>query len=168
MQEVIEENPFLKAQKKLDSEHKRTKYVQDNMKYISPREIVLNPEQVRLGKRKDVIHYVPITETMKILLEDETFNLIHCPNTDQEENAVLSEMKQGSIFKTNPYFKENPSACGIILYSDAVEIKGTVALRPLLTFINIFYLIGIICIVMSIAKYLTLYLHKVYLKIWYK
>ena len=55
------------------------------MKYIPPREIVLNATKVKLGAKKDVVHYIPLQESMKTLLEDESFSdLISMKNYSKE------------------------------------------------------------------------------------
>ena len=125
VKEVVEDDWFLLAQSKLSSEYKRTRYVTDHMQYVEPKELVLNSKKVKEGAKKDVLHYVPVTQSIKALLEDETLNKLLLLSTDQkEQGADYAEVKHGNIYKTNRFFKENPNAIGIILYSDAVEIKA--------------------------------------------
>ena len=58
----VENSAFLRAQTKLDSEYKRTKYVRDNMKYIATVEVLLNKEDVRRGEKKEVFNDVSVVE----------------------------------------------------------------------------------------------------------
>ena len=58
--DVFEGDPFLKAQEKLNSDYKRTKYIQESPTFVKPQEIVLNQAAVLLGEKKEVIHYVSI------------------------------------------------------------------------------------------------------------
>ena len=60
--DVLGNDNFLNAQIALKSEYKRTKFVQENMQYVGPDEIVLNEEEIKQGKKKDVLHFVKISE----------------------------------------------------------------------------------------------------------
>ena len=71
---TAEDDPFLNAQCKLDSEYKRTKFIQTHMTYVAPKEIVLNKTEADLGRKKDIIHYVPVTKSVQAVLEDPSFN----------------------------------------------------------------------------------------------
>ena len=89
IKEVIEDDLFVIAQQKLNSEFKRTRYIQENMTYIEPREIILNSREVRLGAKKEVIHYVPVTESLKALLEDESFNNLLANSNPRQEWPII-------------------------------------------------------------------------------
>ena len=67
---VASNDYFLEVQEQLNTPHKRIKYVRDHMKYVAPIEKVLNKSEVLQGRSKDVIHYVPLTESIKNLFED--------------------------------------------------------------------------------------------------
>ena len=41
------EDEFLAAQRKLNTEHKRTVFIKEKFIYVSPKEIVLNPRKVK-------------------------------------------------------------------------------------------------------------------------
>ena len=123
--ELIETNPYLKAQEQLNSEYKRTKFIQEDKNCFHPQEILLNHEQVRLGHRKDVYHYVSIIDSFKCLVQDPKFikmeqTATHVSNADEK----LRDLKDGSRYQSCEYFKENRDAYTIILYSDAVECKN--------------------------------------------
>ena len=53
IQDLVSNNKFLKAQESLNSEYKRTKFIQENMKYVAPIELILNKSDVKLGRKKD-------------------------------------------------------------------------------------------------------------------
>ena len=76
----------MKAQELLATEPARKKFIRENFPYIEPREIVLNSEEVDRGKLKDIVHYIPIKETLKFIYGDKTYQA-------QEHNLVRSEMK---------------------------------------------------------------------------
>ena len=123
--EVVWQDRFLLAQEELNTEYKRTKYVQENMGYVSPKEIILNPEDVRKGRKKDVYHYVPITESIRSLVSDHSFNKMMALKTREKiDDRKIRDIKDGSWFKSNTYFRNNPDAFSLILYSDAVELKN--------------------------------------------
>ena len=56
--DVEKHDDFLDAQHTLDSEYKRKQFLKDNVVYVPPEEIVLNPKEVKDKKAKDGVHYV--------------------------------------------------------------------------------------------------------------
>ena len=104
--EVMGDDEFVEAQKNLSSEYKRNKYIQEHFKYVPPIEIVLNKEEVSRGEAKEVIHYVPVTQSFKHLLEDKSFNDLlenERNNLDKADKDVLRDFTDGSAFKQNKY-----------------------------------------------------------------
>ena len=125
VQDVFQNDQFLKAQLELSSEYKRRKFVQQNMTYVGPKEVVLNPEEVGKGMKKEVLHYVPIDETIKNLLEDPSFNkMLAMKPVNRAAGNKLVDVKDGSVYRHSDFFQQNPEAFSIIMYSDAVELKG--------------------------------------------
>ena len=122
--DVIENDFFLKAQAKLNTQYKRNKYVHDNMKYDAPIEILLNKEEVENGGKREICHYVPIQNSLKTLMEDKTMVAMmeRERNRPSGESIKICDIKDGNFIKSNEYFKINKEAHGIILYSDGVEI----------------------------------------------
>jgi hypothetical protein len=41
---------------------------------------------------------------------------------EQNHDSVLTDLKDGRIFRTSPFFLENPNAIQIILFQDAFEL----------------------------------------------
>jgi len=121
-----DDDSFLAAQQNLNSEYKRTKFIQENFKYVHPVEIVLNKDAVRRGEAKDVIHYIPVTRSATILLEDVTLNTVFEEerNKDKVDRNVISDFVDGDAFKKNKFFKNNPGAYAAHFYSDSVEISN--------------------------------------------
>ena len=122
---VIKDDFFLIAQEKLNTQYKRTKYVKENMKYVDPLEIVLNKSGVERGESKDVVHYIPIIDTLKNLMEDKTVIKMLDVNGMNEVNndSAIGDITDGSVFRSNQFFQENRDAMGLMLYSDGVELK---------------------------------------------
>ena len=120
---LIDDDFFLKAQKQLNTKYKRTKYVKDNMQYVAPIEILLNDAEVKSGAKKDVIHYIPLKEAVKNLMEDKTVIEMFRSKKPVSKEGVIADIIDGSIYKSNPFFEANEDALGLILYSDGVELK---------------------------------------------
>ena len=120
-------DPFLNAQETLDTESKRKKFISENFKYIQPIEIILNESEVKEGKAKDVVHYIPMLESLKTLVEDETFQTalaqsnvdVDSPNPDS-----LNDIKDGNVYRNSEFFLNNPTALCLMMYSDGVEVTN--------------------------------------------
>ena len=128
VKESILDDDYLNAQKELSSAFKRNKFVQENFKYVPPVQYVLNPEEVKMGVSKDVIHYVDIKDSFKTLLEDKSFlevlesdkNRIRVSDTTE----VLRDLCDESAYNDNYSFRNNPGAFAAHFYSDAVELSN--------------------------------------------
>ena len=138
--DVFEGDPFLKAQEKLDTAYKRTKYIQESPTFVKPQEIVLNQVAVLLGAKKEVIHYVSIVESFKILVQDPSFNKMLKSKKVFNLDDKIRDMKDGSVFKTNQYYESNPEAYTALLYSDAVEVRNPLgAAKGTYKIVQVFY-----------------------------
>ena len=126
VRDVIENDQFLKAQQSLNTEYKRTKFVQEHFKYIEPVEIVLNKAAVAQGQAKDVVHYIPVTDSFQNLLEDRTFIEVVERERDNKEIScdALKDLTDGDAFKKSEFFKSNPGAYAAHFYSDSVELTN--------------------------------------------
>ena len=124
--DVAANDPFVSAQEDLLTEHRRQLFLSNHFKIVKPVEIVLNANEVRLGGKKDCFHYVPILESIKVLIEDESFNeaIAAQMNEIYDKRTTLRDVKDGGAYKENAYFQENPDAYSILLYSDAVELTN--------------------------------------------
>ena len=145
VEEVIEDDDFIKAQQTLDTEYKRKTFIKENFKFIEPQEIILNAEGVKKGEAKDVIHYIPVTESFKHLLEDKTFNEVLDREREvaEKNDEILKDLTDGTAFKENKYFKENPGAYAGHFYSDSVELANPLgAARGKHKISQVFYTLG--------------------------
>ena len=102
------------------------KYIKEHFKYIPPLEIILNKEAYERGEPKDVIHYIPVTKSFQLLIEDKSFNDVMRKERDNVEKniGVLKDFTDGSAFKENVFFKNNPGAYAGQFYSDSVELAN--------------------------------------------
>ena len=142
IRDVIEDDFFLKAQEKLNTQYKRTKFVQDEMQYVAPVEILLNKSEVDKGQKKDVIHYVPLEAAVKNLLEDKSSLQMfeRERNKPPKESGKIADIQDGSLLKSNKFFQENPKALGFLFYSDGVELKNPLgAARGTYKVVQVFY-----------------------------
>ena len=121
---TLENDPFLEAQLRLNSEYKRLKHVQEQDTFIAPTEVILNPEKSRMGETKDKYHYISILESFKCLVQDPSFLKVVSGSSSSSSNSKLNDLKDGIIYKNNEYFMTNKDAYSMILYSDGVEIKN--------------------------------------------
>ena len=96
---VIVDDDMLKAQKHLNTDYKCSKYIVDNFKYVAPRELILNPEDVEMGRPKEV-HYVPVIESFKNILEDQTFmDVLENVEAPDNVDSVIRDIKDGSVIQ---------------------------------------------------------------------
>merc|ERR1712096_528117 len=106
-------------------EYKRNKFIQEKMSYVAPKEILLNKIEVEEGKKKEVLHYVPITESFRTLLEDSSMiKMLAMKRAKSASIEKVCDLKDGSVYSNNEYFKSNPDAFPGLIYSDGVEIKN--------------------------------------------
>ena len=136
----LDSDKFLDAQLKLGTEYKRSKFIKESQNFVAPEEILLNKEEVRLGSKKDVFHYIPIVQSFKTLLEDKSFNKMMSLQKRVSCGEKVSDLKDGSVYKTSDYFQANSDAYSILLYSDAVELKNPLgAARGVYKIVQVFY-----------------------------
>ena len=125
--DTICNDQFIQAQEALSSHFKRTKFIKDHFKYVYPVEILLNKEEVGMGKKKDILHYIPLEETLRNILTDESFQQMMKNEESHhsfDANVKLKDINDGSLRKTNEFFIANPGALGLLFYSDGVELKN--------------------------------------------
>ena len=144
VRDVIEDDFFLKAQEELNTQYKRNKYLTRNMQYVAPVEILLNKSEVEKGKRKDVLHYVPLEAAMKNLLEDRSFIQMFRREKNRQrsttEDGKISDIQDGMLMKTNLFFQQNPGAMAFLFYSDGVELVNPLgAARGTYKVVQVFY-----------------------------
>jgi hypothetical protein len=110
----MKSNPFVTMQEEYSSYYKINKVAQNSTHYIAPQEVKLPPDSK--GK-VSTFQYVPVADIVNAVISDPDFK----PSTPSPE-GVLYDIKDGSAWKSNKYFKENPDALTGQLYSDALEL----------------------------------------------
>ena len=121
---VIENDSFIDAQQTLKTQYRRDQCLRENFKFIEPTEIVLNGDAVKTGAKKECFHYVNIIDSFRALIEDK--NVIEAIEDSRSEQPLdddlLSDIKDGFLYKNLEYFRHNPEALVGTFYSDAIEI----------------------------------------------
>ena len=119
--EALEEtDPFAEARRELESEYKRKKYIKATFPNVEPVSVKLCPA----NEGNDSYQYIPIKESLKLLVEDESYikqseNDPYFPEEDQIKDA-----RDGRSMKENPFFIANPHAVPLLLFQDELEIAN--------------------------------------------
>ena len=127
---ALDEDECIKAMKQLDTPYKRDQFIANNFNYISPREIILNSSECKLGKTpKESFQYISILEGIRTLFQDETFlEVLEKGRVEaSSDKDLIEEVRDGLIIRDLSYLKNNPGAYVGLLYSDAVEITSPLA-----------------------------------------
>ena len=125
LENIFNNDPFLNAQLRMNTEYKRLQYIRENAVYVHPKEILLNKTETLKGKKKEVYHYVSIVDTFRNLIQDPSFlKMVELNQLNTKTTNAISDLKDGSCYANNKFFQQNQGAYAGILYSDAVEIKN--------------------------------------------
>jgi hypothetical protein len=112
------DNPFVKLQENFSSYYKINKETENSPHYIAPIQFKL-PRNA--GGKECPFQYVPIIETVSAIVNDPDFDKLH---QDPTPDGYLYDFKDGSAWKKNQFFIDNPDALTGQLYSDAVELDN--------------------------------------------
>ena len=122
---TIHEDEYLQAQAELSTEFKRIKFISEHFKYIPPVGIILNKEEVKNGGKPDYVHYIPVIESFKSLMEDESlFSVLNQEREKTQDGNIINDLRDGIAFQDSAFFKSNPGAFAAHFYSDAVEVSN--------------------------------------------
>lgn len=127
VREKIHEIPQLVlACQKLNSKAKLERFVETDFQQVKPIEIVLGLSD----KGKDeTMQYVPIKETLKYLLGfDDIFAEVLSGHVSEDE-SILRDFVDGSLYKNHPTFSQEKDAIIIILYIDEFTVTGQLSGR---------------------------------------
>ena len=118
IQKIENDDPFSKARIELESERKRINYIKETFDYCQPETVLLDKES------GDSYQYIPITKSLKILVEDETFIKQKLADVYFQENDVYKDVRDGEYFKANNFFRKNPEAVPILMFQDELEVAN--------------------------------------------
>ncbi|XP_066911641.1 uncharacterized protein [Clytia hemisphaerica] len=114
----------------LSTEAQQKSFIKSNFSHVKPIEIILGSILVRKRKKNqrfvtqknETMMYIPILETLEQMLSNKKiFSVISKP-THQTGNGYFYDIFDGSVYTSDQYFKDHPSALAIILFHDEVEI----------------------------------------------
>ena len=112
-------DPFEKAREELENERKRCKFIEGNFKNVKPVTVVLSSKD---SPHLDSYQYVPIGQSLKILLEDQTFLNQKTNDPYFHDENLIQDVRDGECYRGNIFFKENPEAVPLILFIDELEV----------------------------------------------
>ena len=106
----------------LRSEKTRKTFFETHFNYVAPRSVYLGEDS---NSRKRYLQYIPIHQTLQTLFEHESVKeQYHATHSQLSEHGIYRDVCDGSVFKENVFFNENPSALRLILYQDAFEVAN--------------------------------------------
>ena len=111
-------DPFEMAKEELESEFKRLRYIKENFEFNEPESVFLDDE------KKESYLYIPITKSIKTLLEDETYIKQKMEDGYFPENGVYKDVRDGENFKSNKFFQSNPEAVPLLMFQDELEVAN--------------------------------------------
>ena len=118
--EKMDEDPFDKARQELEKEKKRENYLLTSFPNIQPQTINLNNGSSSV--KSDTMQYISIKDSLKQLLEDETFLTQKKNDPYFHKVGLVKDLRDSSNFRSNSFFTENPDAVPIILFQDELEV----------------------------------------------
>ena len=114
-----EDDPFSKAREVLEDETKRKRYIYSTFPNVRPQTVQLNPGE---GGKPETLQYVPIHESIKLLLEDKSYIIQKNEDPYFHEDGVVKDVRDGACFRENEFFKNNPDAVPLVLFMDELEL----------------------------------------------
>ena len=120
LEEIDLTDPFAEARNDLESEINRKKYLKQEFAYAAPITIRLNNDD--LTEKPETMQYVPIKESLKILLEDETFLRQKATDPYFPEENIVKDCRDGLAFQQNEFFKQNPTSVPLVIFQDELEV----------------------------------------------
>ena len=114
-----EDDLFSVARKELETERNRKKYIFSKFPNAQPETVFLPTEN---GSKKESYQYVPIKESLKLLLEDQSYIKQKLEDPYNYEEGVFKDTRDGSCFQTNEFFKTNPDAVALVVFVDELEV----------------------------------------------
>lgn len=101
----------------LRTTHTRHNYFKNEFEYVHPKCINFGI----CGDKLCNYYYVPIIETIKVLMKNKNIQQWLTEEMESSDN-IFANITDGSVFKNNSFFSENPNALRIIIFQDAFEI----------------------------------------------
>ena len=120
MLENMEDDPFCKAKAELESERKRENYLLSSFRNVLPETVKLS--KGNSSSKSDTMQYISLKKTLKQLLEDQTYIDQKKGDPYFHEAGFIKDVRDGSKFRTNEFFIENPEAVPLLIFQDELEV----------------------------------------------
>ena len=136
METVGKDDPFNIAQEQLENEKKRIKFIKEAFENTPPSTIRLNSVN---ESKPETYQYVSIKSSLKNLLEDESYMHQKRTNPYKAEEGVVKDVRDGSNFRNNSYFVNNPDSVPLLLFQDELEVCNPIGSGKCKHKINVTY-----------------------------
>lgn len=109
--------------KHVESEYALLRYLDQGGKIVMPQTIAIDSH-----RPKQTFQYVPVLQVLqKVLCNDDIMD--HFSNKNERRDSVMEDFCDGVLFKSDDFFKENPSAIRIHMYSDEFEVCNPIGAK---------------------------------------
>lgn len=121
----------------------RTMYMRRKMYHSG--QMYVAPVPFKLGRngfnKKKYGHYIPVNESLENLFEDESIyeQYLQSKAGNRSEDGMIRDIHDGTLIMNHPVLSQDPSALGIMLYQDDLEIANAIGSARGLHKINSFY-----------------------------
>ena len=118
-------SPFAQALDKFVGKKKLDQYIITQNVYVKPQEISIGFDSVK--NKGDSIQYVPIFETLNVILQHQDVLRERTSNCESEHANLetFKSFKDSGYFKENVLFQSNPNALQICLYHNNFNIVNS-------------------------------------------
>ena len=122
LEEIDISDPFAEARRALEKESNRKKYLMQEFDHAAPVSVRLNTED--MSEPPETMQYIPLKQSLKILLEDESFLSQKAADPYFHEEDIVKDCRDGLAFRQNDFFNKNPSAVPVVLFQDELEVAN--------------------------------------------
>ena len=112
-------DPFKKAKELLVAEADRVRYIKDNFSYVASQTEPLRDENGKIGA---YYQYVPVPETLRVVLESDDYISQKRSDPYFHEHGIIKDIRDGEVYRGSQFWNDNPEAEGLILFSDELEV----------------------------------------------
>ena len=106
-------DPFELAKAELLSESSRLYFLKTNFSYTEPQTVRLPVEK---GEREESYQYVPIRDSLRTMLEDDSFIKQRANDSYFHEPGLYKDVRDGTFFRNNKFFRENPDSVALLMF----------------------------------------------------
>ena len=109
------------AFQKFSTDKSLDRYISRKKHFVAPVEIKLGQDTI--SKKMETCQYVPVLQTLKILLEHEDV-LGQVLETPMNRSGTIKHYRDGSMFKSHPLFSVSPTSLLLNLYDDDFTVSN--------------------------------------------